>query len=277
MKAVLSIAGSDSSGGAGIQADIKTIQSLGLFAETAITALTAQNTCGVRAVQEATPEMVARQIDAVFEDISPDAVKVGMVSSAAIIEVIAERLAYHQATHIVVDPVMIATSGARLIDDDAVSALMDRLVPMAEVITPNMPEAQTLSGLPVNDDDSMQSAGRLIVQRCSGVSVLVKGGHGSSADDVLVRPDGSCVWYRASRVHNPNTHGTGCTLSSAIAAGLAQGLGLCDAVANAKHYVNGALSAGLNLGKGSGPLDHMWNHRERIGFPSFSKNAEKRG
>lgn len=261
MKAVLSIAGSDSSGGAGIQADIKTIQSLGLFAETAITALTAQNTCGVRAVQEATPGMVAQQIDAVFEDIPPQAVKVGMVPSAAIIEAVAERLSCHQAKHVVVDPVMVATSGARLIGEDALSALMDKLIPLAEVVTPNMPEAQVLSGMPVDDDASMLEAGRRIVQRHVGVAVLVKGGHGASADDVLVRPDGSHAWFRASRVDTPNTHGTGCTLSSAIAVGLAHGLSVADAIACAKRYVTGALSTELNLGKGSGPLNHMWNHR----------------
>lgn len=266
MNAVLSIAGSDSSGGAGIQADIKTIAAHGLFAETAITALTAQNTLGVRSVMEATPRIVADQIDAVFEDIPPAAVKVGMVSSAEIIEVIAERLSAHRARNVVVDPVMVATSGSRLIDEGAVSALTDALVPLADIVTPNMPEAEVLAGFPVADDDSMLRAGRAIVERAAqkwrGVAVLVKGGHGTeSADDVLVMADGSHRWFRAARIDTANTHGTGCTLSSAIASGLALGKSVEDAVAEAKAYVRGALEAGLDLGQGSGPLDHMWARR----------------
>ena len=266
MKAVLSIAGSDSSGGAGIQADIKTIAAYGLFAETAITALTAQNTLGVRDTRDVPPAFVGEQIDAVFEDIPPAAVKVGMVSSSAIIETIAERLSAHRALNIVVDPVMIATSGSPLIDKDAVSAVVKRLVPLADVVTPNMPEAEVLAGFPVDGDDSMLRAGRAIVERATAeggeTAVLVKGGHGSSAaDDVLVLPDGSFRWYRSSRIDTANTHGTGCTLSSAIASGLAQGKALEDAVAAAKEYVRGALAAGLDLGHGSGPLDHMWRYR----------------
>lgn len=266
LPAVLSIAGSDSSGGAGIQADIKTITAHGLFAETAITALTAQNTLGVRSVMEATPRIVADQIDAVFEDIPPAAVKVGMVSSAAIIEIIAERLVAHRARNIVVDPVMVATSGSRLIDEGAVSALTGELIPLADVVTPNMPEAEVLAGFAVTDDDSMLRAGRAIVERAAqkgrGIAVLVKGGHGTeSADDVLVMADGSHRWFRAARIDTANTHGTGCTLSSAIACGLALGRSIEDAVAEAKAYVRGALEAGLDLGRGSGPLDHMWAHR----------------
>lgn len=266
MNAVLSIAGSDSSGGAGIQADIKTIAAHGLFAETAITALTAQNTLGVRSVMEATPRIVADQIDAVFEDIPPAAVKVGMVSSAEIIEVIAERLSAHRARNVVVDPVMVATSGSRLIDEGAVSALADALVPLADIVTPNMPEAEVLAGFPVVDDDSMLRAANAIVERAAAkggaTAVLVKGGHGTaSADDVLVLSDGSHRWFRAARIDTANTHGTGCTLSSAIASGLAQGKTLEEAVADAKEYVRGALSTGLDLGRDSGPLDHMWVHR----------------
>lgn len=266
LPAVLSIAGSDSSGGAGIQADIKTIAAHGLFAETAITALTAQNTLGVRDVMDATPRMVAEQIDAVFEDIPPAAVKVGMVSSAAIIEVIAERLAFHRARNIVVDPVMVATSGSRLIDEDAVSALVEKLIPLADIVTPNMPEAEVLAGFAVADDETMLRAGEAIAAqtaaRGGGVAVLVKGGHGTAAaDDALVMPDGSHRWFRAPRIDTANTHGTGCTLSSAIASGLAQGKSLEEAVASAKAYVRGALSAGLDLGRGSGPLDHMWQYR----------------
>ena len=266
LPAVLSIAGSDSSGGAGIQADIKTIAAHGLFAETAITALTAQNTLGVRSVMEATPRIVADQIDAVFEDIPPAAVKVGMVSSAAIIKAIAERLVAHRARNIVVDPVMVATSGSRLIDEGAVSALTGELIPLADVVTPNMPEAEVLAGFAVTDDESMLRAGRAIVERAAqkwrGVAVLVKGGHGTeSADDVLVMADGSHRWFRAARIDTANTHGTGCTLSSAIASGLALGKSVEDAVAEAKAYVRGALEAGLDLGQGSGPLDHMWARR----------------
>lgn len=266
MKVVLSIAGSDSSGGAGIQADIKTIAAYGLFAETAVTALTAQNTTGVRGVMEATPEFLAQQIDAVFEDIPPDAVKVGMVSSAGIIRMIAQRLSVYGACNVVVDPVMVATSGSRLIDEDAVSALASALIPLADVVTPNMPEAEVLAGFPVVNDESMLRAGTAIAEAAAAAggspAVLVKGGHGSdSSDDLLVRADGSHRWFRAPRIDTQNTHGTGCTLSSAIASGLAQGMGLDEAVEAAKDYVRGALSAGLDLGKGSGPLDHMWRYR----------------
>lgn len=265
MKVVLSIAGSDSSGGAGIQADIKTIQSYGLFAETAITAITAQNTCGVRAVQDVSPDVVAAQIDAVFEDIRPDAVKIGMVSSAPIIQVIAERLQAHEASNIVVDPVMVATSGSRLIAEDAVQALVAHLVPLATVITPNMPEAEVLCGFPVKTDADMQRAAEHIAHETSG-AVLVKGGHRSdTADDLLALSSGQLTWLRARRIASENTHGTGCTLSSAIACGLAQGNSVEQAVRRAKGFVRGAMSTGLNLGKGSGPLNHMWCH----GKPHF--------
>ena len=261
MKSVLSIAGSDSSGGAGIQADIKTIQAHHLFAQTAITALTAQNTTGVYGVLNADPSFVAQQIDVVFDDIRPDAVKIGMVSSADIVEAIAEALVRNEARNIVVDPVMVATSGSALSSDAAVVALRERLIPLATVITPNMPEAEVLGGVPIGDQADQERAARAIAQQ-SGVNVLVKGGHGSNdANDVLARPDGSITWFEGERVNTSNTHGTGCTLSSAIACGLAQGLSIEEAVAAAKRYITGALSAGLDLGKGSGPLDHMWNNR----------------
>ncbi len=269
MKTVLSIAGSDSSGGAGIQADIKTIASYGLYAETAITAITAQNTCGVRAVQDISPEVVGAQIDAVFEDIRPDAVKIGMVSSAQIINVIAERLRFHQASNVVLDPVMVATSGSRLIEQQAVDALVSNLVPLADVITPNMPEAEVLCGFPVVDDNGMMQAAKLLSGKTNG-AVLVKGGHrADTADDLLVLPDGRHAWLRAKRIVTSNTHGTGCTLSSAIASGLAQGNGIEQAVRRAKGFVRGALSTGLDLGQGSGPLDHMWCH----GKPHLPYNA----
>ena len=260
MEAVLSIAGSDSSGGAGIQADIKTIAAHRLFAETALTALTAQNTLGVTGVLDVDPAFVTQQIDAVFEDIRPAAVKVGMVSSAAIIEAVADALERHGATNIVVDPVMVATSGARLISEDAVEALKARLLPLADVVTPNMPEAEVLCGFSVNDDASMERAARELAGRVRGAA-LVKGGHGvERADDVLVAStDAPACWLRAARIDTKNTHGTGCTLSSAIACGLAKGLPMEEAVRAAKGYVHGALAAGLDLGRGSGPLDHMWN------------------
>lgn len=260
MKSVLSIAGSDSSGGAGIQADIKTIQAHHLFAQTAITALTAQNTTGVYGVLDVDPAFVTQQIDVVFDDIKPDAVKIGMVSSAAIVDAIAEALVRHKAENIVVDPVMVATSGSELSSSEAVVALRNRLVPLATVITPNVPEAEVLSGARIETAaDQEREAVRIALE--TGVCVLVKGGHGSNdANDVLARPDGSVTWFEGERIDTSNTHGTGCTLSSALACGLALGLPLEEAVAAAKRYVTGALSTGLDLGRGSGPLDHMWNN-----------------
>lgn len=262
--AVLSIAGSDSSGGAGIQADIKTITAHRLYAETAITALTAQNTLGVRAVLDATPEFVADEIDAVFEDIPPAAVKIGMVSSAAIIEAIAERLAHWEASDIVVDPVMVATSGARLIDEDAVSALTGRLFPLARVITPNIKEAEALAGRAIESSRDQETVAAELARRY-GCAVLVKGGHNvNDANDVLAEPVANecdaprITWFRHARVENENTHGTGCTLSSAIACALAQGRTLPGAINQAKEYLTGALAAGLDLGHGSGPVNHMW-------------------
>lgn len=272
LSSVLTIAGSDSSGGAGIQADIKTIQEHGLFGTCAITALTAQNTCGVRAVEEVSPQMVLDQISAVFDDIRPDAVKIGMVSSAAIVDVIAEALRAFGAQHVVVDPVMVATSGSALIKTDAVEALEARLFPLAQVITPNIPEAQALSGIPVDSADAMVEAARIIADGAcpdAGVhrkpAVLVKGGHGvgaaGDASDFLLDEDGQEVWLPGTRIQNSNAHGTGCTLSSAIACGLAQGLSTEEACCQAKAYVAGALAAGLDMGRGSGPLDHGWQRR----------------
>lgn len=272
LRSVLTIAGSDSSGGAGIQADLKTIQEHGLFGTSAITALTAQNTCGVRMVEDASPEMVRTQIRAVFEDIPPDAVKIGMVSSAVIVDAIAEELSAFQAQHVVVDPVMVATSGSALIRTDAVEALEAHLFPLAQVITPNIPEAQTLSGVPVNSADAMVEAARVIAERARSSegpyrkpAVLVKGGHGvdavTDASDFLLDEDGQEIWLPGVRIQNPNAHGTGCTLSSAIACGLASGLSVEEACRQAKAYVAGALAAGLDLGGGSGPLDHGWRRR----------------
>lgn len=277
---VLTVAGSDSSGGAGIQADLKTMLANGVFGMSAITSLTAQNTTGVRAVQNADPAILADQIDAVFEDIPPMAVKIGMVSSAALIETIADRLTAHQARNIVLDPVMVATSGAKLIDDDAVAALTTRLFPLATVITPNMPETEALLAQVMQDrtseDDTesarllsegirteadMETAARTLAEHF-GCAVLVKGGHGiKDANDVLVEPDGTATWFTSPRIDNPNTHGTGCTLSSAIASHLALGETLPQAVRSAKEYLTGALAEQLDLGHGAGPMDHAWRWR----------------
>ena len=257
MKTALTIAGSDSSGGAGIQADIKTMSANGVYAMSAITALTAQNTTGVYGILEATPDFLANQLDCVFTDIYPDAVKTGMVSSPALIQVIADKLIQYQAKNIVVDPVMVATSGSRLISEEAVDALKERLLPLATVLTPNIPEAEVLSGLTISDAAGMEAAARAISQRY-GCAVLCKGGHQiNDADDLLWR-DGTAKWFRGRRIQNPNTHGTGCTLSSAIASNLAKGYDLDAAVERAKAYISGALAAMLDLGKGSGPMDHMF-------------------
>ncbi len=258
MRTALSIAGSDSSGGAGIQADLKTMTLNGVFAMSAVTALTAQNTTGVRGILEATPEFLAQQIDAVFEDIRPDAVKIGMVSSAALVRVIAERLAFYRAENIVVDPVMVATSGSALMETDAVAEVKARLLPLAAVATPNIPEAEVLSGLSIRDGAGMEAAARAIGER-HGCAVLVKGGHAvSDADDVLWA-DGKLTWFYGERIANPNTHGTGCTLSSAIAANLAKGFDLAASVRRAKEYLSGALGAMLDLGAGRGPMDHAFD------------------
>lgn len=259
IRKVLTIAGSDSSGGAGIQADLKTMLANGVYGMSAITALTAQNTKGVRMVQEASADFLAAELDAVFEDIRPDAVKIGMVSSPKLIEVIAEKLQAYKAEHIVVDPVMVATSGAKLLADEAIAVLRDRLFPLAEVITPNIPELGVLTGETITDESSFSRAAHELRQSAH-VNVLAKGGHSvGDASDLLVMNDGSEKWYRGTRVDNPNTHGTGCTLSSAIAANLAKDFDLPEAIGRAKSYLFGALLAKMNLGKGSGPVDHGWN------------------
>ena len=257
MKTALTIAGSDSSGGAGIQADIKTMTANGVFATCAVTALTAQNTTGVTDILESTPHFLAEQLDAVFTDIVPDAVKIGMVSSAELIAVIAEKLRQYGAERVVVDPVMVATSGAKLLRDDAIQALTSQLLPLATVLTPNIPEAEILSGLTITDAAGMEAAARTISQRY-GCAVLCKGGHQiNDADDLLWR-DGCGKWFHGKRIANPNTHGTGCTLSSAIASNLAKGYDLDTSVERAKAYISGCLSAMLDLGHGSGPMDHMF-------------------
>jgi hydroxymethylpyrimidine/phosphomethylpyrimidine kinase len=258
MKTVLSIAGSDSSGGAGIQADIKTITTNGVYAMTAVTALTAQNTTGVTGIMEVSQAFLAEQMDAVFTDIRPDAVKIGMVPSSALIHTIAEKLQEYHADHIVVDPVMVATSGSRLISEDAVEALEKTLFPLAQLLTPNIPEAEVLSGIPVRTEEDMIRAAEMISETYH-CAVLCKGGHQvNDANDLLYR-DGEYRWFYGRRIDNPNTHGTGCTLSSAIVANLAKGYGLDEAVGRAKEYISGALLAMLDLGKGSGPMNHMFD------------------
>ena len=254
MRTALSIAGSDSSGGAGIQADLKTMTMNGVFAMSAITALTAQNTTGVTGIMEVTPDFLQQQIDAVFEDIYPDAVKIGMVSSSALIEKIAERLQFYGAKNIVVDPVMVATSGSRLIAEEAVKTLKEKLLPIAAVVTPNIPEAEILSGMEIHTEEEMEKAAKMIGDSYS-CAVLLKGGHNINDANDLLYSDGKCKWFKGKRIDNPNTHGTGCTLSSAIASNLALGYGLNDAVRNAKEYISGALEAQLDLGKGSGPMN----------------------
>ena len=257
MKTALTIAGSDSSGGAGIQADIKTMTANGVFAMSAITALTAQNTTGVTDILEATPQFLGEELDAIFTDIFPDDVKIGMVSSSGLIAVIADKLRQYGAKHIVVDPVMVATSGAKLLRDDAIAVLEEQLLPLAAVLTPNIPEAEILSGMTIRNAADMEQAARTISERY-GCAVLCKGGHQiNDADDLLWR-DGAGKWFRGRRINNPNTHGTGCTLSSAIASNLAKGYDLDASVERAKAYISGALAAMLDLGKGSGPMNHMF-------------------
>ena len=255
MRTALTIAGSDSSGGAGIQADIKTMITNGVYAMSAITALTAQNTTGVQAILNVTPEFLGQELDSVFQDIYPDAVKIGMVSDKDLIHVIAEKLKQYKAENIVVDPVMVATSGAKLISDDAVEILKQELFPLADVLTPNIPEAEVLSGMKIETAEDMIKAAAAIGEKYS-CAVLCKGGHQlNDANDLLWR-EGNYKWFQGKRINNPNTHGTGCTLSSAIASNLAKGFDLDTSVERAKKYISGALAAMLDLGKGSGPMDH---------------------
>lgn len=257
IKKVLTIAGSDCSGGAGIQADIKTITVHKMYALSAITALTAQNTTGVYGVLEATPEFVANQLDCIFSDIYPDAVKIGMVSNAEIIETIVLKLKEYNAKNIVVDPVMVSTSGSKLLNDNAMDTLIKKLIPLADIITPNIPEAECLCGFEIKDVSGMLKAAKTLSEIYSG-SILIKGGHLSDCADDLLYHNGKAVWFRAKKISNPNTHGTGCTLSSAIACNLAEGYEMVTSVKKAKEYITGALKENFNLGKGSGPLNHFY-------------------
>jgi len=269
MKTALSIAGSDSSGGAGIQADIKTMTVNGVYAMSAVTALTAQNTTGVQGLLEVPPDFLTQQLDCVFTALPPDAVKIGMVSSAGLIQVIAAKLIQYKAVNIVVDPVMVSTSGARLISADAVGALKRLLLPLATVLTPNIPETEVLSRMTVKTAADMERAAKAISD-AYGCAVLCKGGHQlNDANDLLYR-NGEARWFNGKRIDNPNTHGTGCTLSSAIAANLAKGYGLDEAVERAKAYISQALGSMLNLGAGSGPMNHAFALTGE-----FAKEAEK--
>lgn len=257
MKTALTIAGSDSSGGAGIQADIKTMTANGVYAMSAITALTAQNTTGVTGIMDVTPEFLGEQLDSVFTDIFPDAVKIGMVSSSGLISVIASKLREYGAKNIVLDPVMVATSGARLISEDAVETLVNELIPLADIITPNIPETEVLAGMKIDSAEDMEAAAGLISKRYD-CAVLCKGGHSLNDANDLLWQNGCGQWFSGKRIDNPNTHGTGCTLSSAIASNLAKGYSMQEAVERAKDYISGALAAMLDLGKGSGPMDHAF-------------------
>lgn len=258
MKVVLSIAGSDSSGGAGIQADLKTMTAHKVYGMTAITALTAQNTTGVTAILESTPEFLGQQIEACLSDIPCDAAKLGMLPSADQVRVVHEKLTKFKVKNLVLDPVMVATSGSSLMKDETAEVMAKLLFPISRVITPNIPEAQTLTGLSVSTREDMEKAAKELGDTY-GCAVLVKGGHSiEDACDVLYE-EGEFIWFNGKRIGSSNTHGTGCTLSSAIASNLALGKSLTDSITSAKKYVADAIESGLNLGKGSGPLDHMVN------------------
>ena len=271
LKTVLTIAGSDSSGGAGIQADLKTMLANGVYGMSAITSLTAQNTQGVTAILDSTPEFLAAQLDAIFTDIFPDAVKIGMVSSAALIEVISDRLHHYKAQKVVVDPVMVATSGAKLLNDDAVDKLTSILFPLATIITPNMFELAALTNKSTEDikmKSDMEEAAKILYDKY-GCAILAKGGHfQNSSLDLLCNDDGF-KWFYGERVMTENTHGTGCTLSAAIASNLAKDMTLAEAINKAKLYLTGALSSGLNLGHGNGPLDHGYKINMALAMDCF--------
>lgn len=255
MKTALTIAGSDCGGGAGIQADIKTMTMNGVYAMSAVTALTAQNTTGVTGIQESSPEFLEMQLDAVFEDIYPDAVKIGMVASGELIRAIADRLRHYDAGNVVIDPVMVSTSGSALMRTDAVNTLVEELLPLATLVTPNIPEAEVLSGRTISTKEDMIEAAKQIGDE-NHCAVLLKGGHSVNDANDLLYAEGRLTWFQGKRIDNPNTHGTGCTLSSAIASNLAKGFSLEESVERAKSYISEALGAMLDLGKGSGPMQH---------------------
>lgn len=267
MKTALAIAGSDPSGGAGIQADLKTMTLHGVYAMSVLTALTAQNTTGVFGIHEVPPDFLGQQLDAVLEDIPPDAVKIGMISSAPLVEVIADRLRAYQSPNIVLDPVMVSTSGSRLMETGAVTALKRQLLPLVDLVTPNIPEAEVLSGRAVETPQDMETAARTISETY-GCAVLCKGGHRvNDANDLLCTKEGVLRWFPGRRIDNPNTHGTGCTLSSAIAANLARGWDVSKAIQGAKNYLSQALADQLDLGRGRGPMNHAFAWKLSGGIP----------
>ena len=268
---VLTIAGSDCSGGAGIQADLKTMSAFDVYGMSVITAVTAQNTCGVTGVQNVTGEMIRLQLEAVMSDIMPDAVKIGMLATADAVEAVADILEKYHVEHVILDPVMVSTSGRSLLEAEGKEQMLRRLFPLAELVTPNIPEAEeilkavdgsvenkrTVSSVQITDQTMMEKAAQAIRQKY-GCNVLLKGGHMTqAADDLLYQTQ--AVWFPAQRIDCTNTHGTGCTLSSAIASALARGCSLKEAVGIAKVYVRSAMSTGLDLGHGNGPLDHNWS------------------
>lgn len=262
MKTVLTVAGSDCSGGAGIQADIKTIAAHGHYAMSAVTALTAQNTTGVYGISEVDADFLTKQLDCIFTDIFPDAVKIGMVSDKPLIRAIAASLKKYGAKNIVLDPVMVSTSGSRLMTEDAADLLTKELMPLADIITPNLTEAEVLSGIEIKSKNDAQKAAEIIAGDID-CAVLIKGGHSLGEADDLLYTDNVPLWIKGKRIDNPNTHGTGCTLSSAIACRLAEGMPVTEAVKAAKEYITGAIAAQLDLGKGRGPLDHLWKNNNQ--------------
>ncbi|WP_041138754.1 bifunctional hydroxymethylpyrimidine kinase/phosphomethylpyrimidine kinase [Beduini massiliensis] len=260
IKKVLTIAGSDSSGGAGIQADLKTMCALHTYGMSAITALTAQNTTGVYGIMDTTPDFLKNQLDCIFTDIYPDAIKIGMVSQPSLVDCIADQLIRYKAKNIVLDPVMVSTSGSQLMQNEATAKLLERLIPLADIITPNLSEAEVISQMKIQTKDEMILAAKKISQHYSGY-ILIKGGHFEGNADDLVYYQGTCTWLSAPKLNNPNTHGTGCTLSSAIACFLAKGESPMEAIIHGKEYVYQAIAYGMNLGNGRGPLHHLWNSK----------------
>lgn len=256
MKKVLTIAGSDSSGGAGIQGDLKTMMAHKVYGMSVITAITAQNTKGITAVETLSPELVGKQLDAIFTDLEPDAVKIGMIGTKGIGEVILERLLHYKAKNIVIDPVMISTSGHSLLSEDAMKLLVEGLFKQARLVTPNLPETEFLESCLIHSKKDMEEAA-LRLYRKHQVSFLIKGGHFSEGADDLLVSDGERHWYTEKRIANENTHGTGCTLSSAIACQLALGRSLPEAVQLSKVYMSHIIGAKMDLGAGRGPLNHF--------------------